>query len=86
MAAVCSCNGRNIDRVTPQGSLPSSILAWEEVLIGEAGASDLWDRDMTASAVAAFPVVECSDLQLELPAIAQISKSSTSVARLILGF
>ena len=65
---------------------PSSILAWEEVLTGRGGASDLWDGDMTASAVAAFPVMECSGLQLELSVIAQVSTSSTSVARLILGF
>ena len=41
---------------------------------------------MTASAVATFPVVECSDSQLESSAIARVSKSLTSVTRLILGF
>ena len=64
----------------------SSILAWEEVSTGRGGASDLWDRDMTASAVAAFPVAECSNSQLESSAIAWVSKSLTSVTRLILGF
>ena len=44
---------------------PSSILAWEEVLTGWGGASDLWDGDMAASSVAAFPMVECSDSWLE---------------------
>ena len=73
VAAVCSCNGRNIDRVTLQGSLPSTILAWEEVSTGGARASDLWDRDMTATTAATFPAVECSDLQLESSAIAQFS-------------
>ena len=65
---------------------PSSILPWEEVSTSGVGASDLWDGDMTASAVAAFPVAECSDSWLESSAIAQVSKSWTSVARLILGF
>ena len=46
----------------------------------------MWDGDMAASAVAVFPMVECSDLQLESSIIAQVSRSPTSVARLILGF
>ena len=65
---------------------PSSILAWEEVLTGGGGASDLWDGDMNASAVAAFPMVEHSDSQLDSSAIAWVSRSSTSVAMLILDF
>ena len=65
---------------------PSSILAWEEVLTGGGGASDLWDGDMTASTVAAFPMVECSNSQLDSSAITQVSRSSTSIAMLILGF
>ena len=65
---------------------PSSTLAWEEVSIGGAGTSALWDKDMTASAAAAFSVVECSDLQLELSAMPHFSKPLTSAIRLILGF
>ena len=65
---------------------PSSILAWVEVLTGRGGASDLWDGDMAASAVAAFPMVECSDSWLDSSAIAQATRSLTSVAMLILGF
>ena len=64
----------------------SSTLAWEEVVTGGAGASTLWDGDMTTSAVAAFPAVECSDSQLESSTIAQISKLLTSAFRLILDF
>ena len=86
MAAVCSCGGRNIDRITLQGSLPLPTLAWEEVSIGRAGTSALWGRDMTASAAAAFSAAECSDLQLESSAMPHFSKSLTSTIRLILGF
>ena len=65
---------------------PSPTLAWEEVSTGGSGTSNLWDRDITASAVAAIPAVECSDLQLELSTIAQSRKSLTSALRLILDF
>ena len=65
---------------------PSSILAWEEVSTGRGGASDLWDGDMTTSTVAAFPMAECSNLQLDSSVITWVSRSSTSVAMLILGF
>ena len=41
---------------------------------------------MTASAAAAFSVVECSDLQLESSAMPCFSKASTSALRVILGF
>ena len=81
-SATWLCGG---DSVSVDAS-PFSILAWEEVPTGGGGASDLWDRDMAASSVAAFPIVECSNLWLELSAIAWVSRSSTSVARLILGF
>ena len=64
---------------------PSSILAWEEVLTGRGGASDLWDGDMAASAVAAFPMAECSNTWLDLSTITRVSRSLTSVAMLILG-
>ena len=64
----------------------SSILAWEEVLTGRGGASDLWDGDVTASTVVAFPIGECSDSWLDSSAIAWVSRSLTSVAMLILGF
>ena len=63
-----------------------SILAWEEVLTGRGGASGLWGGDMTASTVVAFPMGECSDLWLDSSTIAQVSRSLTSVAMLILGF
>ena len=86
MAALCSQNGRNIDRVTLQGASPSSVLAWEEVSTGRTGTCDLWGRDMTASAAAAFSAAECSDSWLEWSAIAQFSKSSTSALRVIPGF
>ena len=64
----------------------SSILAWEEVSTGRGGTSDLWDGDVTTSTVAAFPMGECSDSWLDSSAITQVSRSSTSVAMLILGF
>ena len=64
----------------------SSILAWEEVSTGGGEASDLWGRSVTASTITTFPVGECSDLWLDLPAIAWVSRLSTSVAMLIHGF
>ena len=64
---------------------PSSTLAWEEVSIGRAETSALWDGDMTASMAAAFSVVECSDSQLE-STMPCFSKASTSALRVILGF
>ena len=64
----------------------SSILAWKEVSTGRGGASDLWDGDMTASTVAAFTTGECSNSWLDSSAIAQVSRSLTRVAMLILGF
>ena len=63
----------------------SSILAWEEVSTGRGEASDLWGWNVTASAVMAFPVGECSNSWLDFPAITQVRRLSTSVAMLILG-
>ena len=82
MAAI----GETLTGLLLRKASPSSTLAWEEVLIGGGGASDLWEGDMAASAVAAFHMAECSDLSLESSAIARVSRPSTSVARLILGF
>ena len=65
---------------------PSFILAWEEVSTDRSGASDLWDGDVTVSTVAAFPMGGCSNLWLDSSTIAQVSRSSTSVAMLIHGF
>ena len=53
---------------------------------GRGEASDLLGGNVTASTVMAFPVGECSNLQLDLSAIAQVRRLSTSVAMLILGF
>ena len=78
--------GKTLTGLLFREASPSSILAWEEVSIGGAGISTLWDRDMSASAAAAFPKAECSDLQLESSAMPCFSKSSTSAIRLILGF
>ena len=63
----------------------SSILAWEEVSTGGGEASDLWDGSVTASTVTTFPVGECSNLQLDSPAIAWVRRLLTSVAMLIHG-
>ena len=41
---------------------------------------------MTTSTVVAFLIGECSDLWLDSSTIARVSRSSTSVAMLILGF
>ena len=78
--------GEMLTELPSREASPSTILVWEEVLTGRGGASDLWDGDMTASAVAAFPMAECSNSCLVSSAIAQVSRSSTSVAMLILGF
>ena len=56
------------------------------MLIGGAGTSTLWDRDMTASTAAAFSKAKCSVSQLEFSAMPHFSKSSTLAIRLILGF
>ena len=42
----------------------SSTLACQEVSSGGVGTSALWGKGMSASVVASFPIVECSDLQL----------------------
>ena len=65
---------------------PSSTLAWEEVSICGPRASNLWDGDMTACAMAAIPAAECSDSWLGSSAMPCFSKSLTSAVRLILGF
>ena len=78
--------GETLAGLLSREASPSSILAWEEVSTGRGGASDLWDGDMTASAVVAFPMAECSDSQLDWSAITWVNRSLTSVAMLILGF
>ena len=45
-------------------------LAWEDVLAGEVVTSDLWGGDMVAATVAVFSREDCSDLQLDVSAIA----------------
>ena len=55
------------------------------MLTGRGEASDLWGGYVTASTVTAFPVGECSNSWLDSSAIAQVSRSLTSVAMLILG-
>ena len=56
------------------------------MLTNRGGASDLWDGDVTASTVAAFPMGECSNSWLHPSTIAQVSRSLISVAMLILSF
>ena len=56
------------------------------MLTGRDRASDLWGGNVIASTVAAFPMGECSDLWLDLSAIAWVKRSSTSAAMLTLGF
>ena len=55
------------------------------MLAGRGEASDLWGGNGTASTVMAFPVGKCSNLWLGLSVIAQVKRSLTSVAILILG-
>ena len=78
--------GETLTGLLSREASPSSTLAWEEVSIGGAETSALWDRDMTASTAAAFSVAECLDLQLESSTMPHFSKASTSALRLILGF
>ena len=78
--------GETLVGILSREASTSSIIAWEEVLTSREGASDLWDGDVTASTVAAFPTGECSDSWLDSSAIIWVSRLSTSVAMLILGF
>ena len=54
--------------------------------MGRGEASDLWGGDATASTVATFPLGKCSDLQLDLSAIAWVRRSLTFATMLTLGF
>ena len=78
--------GETLTGLLSMEASPSSTLTWEDVSIGGAKTSALWDRDMTASAAAAFSVEECSDSWLELSTMPCFSKASTSALRVILGF
>ena len=53
---------------------------------GRGEASDLWGGDATASTVVAFPMGQCSNLQLDSSDIARVRRSSTSAAMLTLVF
>ena len=53
--------------------------------IGGGVASDSWSGEATVSSVTILPIGECSDLPLDMPAIAWISRSLTSIAMLTLG-
>ena len=45
-----------------------------------------WECDCFYCSLAAFPMGECSDSWIDSSAITWVSRSSTSVAMLILGF
>ena len=58
----------------------SSMLAWDEVLMGQSETSDFWGGNTMTTTVVIFPREECSDSQLDPSIIAHSRRSLTSVA------
>ena len=58
----------------------SSMLAWDEVLMGQSETSNFWHGDAMTATVVIFPREECLDSQLDASIIALPRRSLTSAA------